>query len=748
MSPRRLAALAALLVTLAWVLLAASRASLEAPPPSLTLLDRHGELLGEVGRGDDQDLGAWPLDPVPWRVAAATLALEDRRFWTHPGVDPQAVVRAFRQNLAAGEVISGASTIAMQIARMQRPAPRTLPNKVTEALVALMLTARYDRDALLAHYLRLTPYGNRAQGVAYAARRYLDKPVADLSWAETAFLCAIPQSPSRHNPMSAEGRRRAITRAGRILDALAQDGLLRETELAQARHELQTIDVSLRHTRPSETLHAVLALERQLKWTEGMDPRVHTTLDLSVQRLAQQAAREQLNLWAPYGAGQAALVVVSLPAAEVLAAVGSVDWGEGSVAGAIDFTRTPRPPGSLLKPFAYAEALERGAIQPNTPLFDVGRARDGIHDADGRSLGPLMPRVALGNSRNVPAVALAEAVGLNALFDRFVSLGLHKGDAAAEEVGYGLVIGGLGTTALQVAEAYTALALEGQKRALSWVKDQPGEVTRIFSPQVARLVTLWLADPQARLPSFPRMGYSELPFPTAVKTGTSPQARDAWAVAWTDRHLVVAWIGHPDWRPMTAASGYRAGAALAQRVLLELESDRADGLSDTQFPAPDGWPLVKVCPLSGQAATEACGQTPQEHVAEVPEPCTMHTVEAGRVVVRPDPRWLDWAASEGLPLAQDAAPTDAEPSLTLLSPRGGERLTIDPEQPAEAATFALRVAVTPAADQVLWVIDGEPWALVEAPYAARWPLSPGVHRIRAELPWTTIRSDEVTIEVR
>jgi penicillin-binding protein 1C len=456
-----------------------------------------------------------------------------------------------------------------------------------------------------------------------------------------------------------------------------------------------------------------------------MDPRVTTTLDLSVQRLAQQAAREQLNLWAPYGAGQAALVVVSLPEAEVLAAVGSVDWGEGSVAGSIDFTRTPRPPGSLLKPFAYAEALERGVIQPNTPLFDVGRARDGIHDADGRSLGPLMPRVALGNSRNVPAVALAEAVGLNALFDRFVSLGLHRGDADAAEVGYGLVIGGLSTTALQVAEAYTALALEGQKRALSWVKDQPGEVTRMFSPQVARLVTLWLADPQARLPSFPRMGYSELPFPTAVKTGTSPQARDAWAVAWTDRHLVVAWIGHPDWRPMTAASGYRAGASLAQRVLLELEADRADGLSDTQFPAPEGWPLVEVCPLSGQAATEACGQTTQEHVAEAPE--SVHNAHGrGRAVwsCAPTPAGSTGRPSEGLPLAQDAAPTDAEPTLALLSPRGGERLTIDPEQPAEAATFALRVAVTPAAEQVLWVIDGEPWALVEAPYAARWPSEP------------------------
>jgi hypothetical protein len=190
-----------------------SRARLEAPAQTLLLRDRHGRFLGELGGSDATGYGYWPLERLPPRVVAATLAAEDRRFWRHPGVDPVAVARALWQNLGAGRRVSGASTVAMQVARMQRPGRRTYLRKAVEAVAALALTHRYGREQVLAHYLKIVPYGNQVHGISYASRRYLDKPVADLSWAEVAFLAAIPQAPgdepvSQRRPAAGDAARR------------------------------------------------------------------------------------------------------------------------------------------------------------------------------------------------------------------------------------------------------------------------------------------------------------------------------------------------------------------------------------------------------------------------------------------------------------------------------------------------------------------------------------------------------------
>ena len=219
-------ALIAFLALSSWIGLAWHRARLTAPEPTLYLQDRHGRFLGETGAVRNDAFGYWPVDPLPPRAAAAAVSVEDRRFRSHPGVDPAAVVRAFVQNIRSGDRISGASTLAMQIARMQEPGRRGYFRKATEALTAVFLTCRHGRDAVLRHYLRIVPYGNRIHGIAYAARRYFDKPVEDLSWAEIAFLAAIPQAPATMNPFYAQGRMAAVKRGKRILDLLLAEGHL------------------------------------------------------------------------------------------------------------------------------------------------------------------------------------------------------------------------------------------------------------------------------------------------------------------------------------------------------------------------------------------------------------------------------------------------------------------------------------------------------------------------------------------
>ncbi len=235
-------------------------------------------------------------------MVRATLALEDRRFWSHPGVDPLAVGRALWQNLSTGRRRSGASTIAMQVARMQRPRARTLWAKAVEAGTAVALTARYGRTALLGHYLRLVPYGNGSHGIAHAARWYLDKPVRDLSWAEIALLCAIPQSPTAMNPLNGSGLERAARRGGRMLDELLRQGVIDRAEHALAQVQLAALRLPSAPRRP-DAVHAILRLSGDARSTAGYasptDPRLRTTIDLSIQEDVARLARRSLPTGAP-----------------------------------------------------------------------------------------------------------------------------------------------------------------------------------------------------------------------------------------------------------------------------------------------------------------------------------------------------------------------------------------------------------------------------------------------------------------
>jgi len=752
------------------------RARLASPDPTLMLVDRTGLFLGEVGEGEDERLGFWPVDPVPERAALATIAIEDRRFREHPGVDLLAIARAVRQNLDAGERVSGASTLAMQLARLQDPGPRTYPRKVVEAATALLLTHRYGRDAVLAHYLRIAPYGNNVYGIRYAARRYFDKPVEDLSWAETAFLCALPQAPGRMNPYDEDGRAAAVARARRILDLLHEDGVLSDAERARAFAELDLLTFHHRPTRPDAALHPVLHLEARLgdpavRATLSDQPIVRTTLDLELQTWVQSVLRDAVRRWEPRGAGNAAAMVVALDGGEVLASVGSTDWHDARFAGSIDYTRVPRYPGSTLKPFLYAAALDRGLITPATILDDLQRGPEGIGNADAGFLGPLLPRRALANSRNVPAVELMQRFGTDAAYGLYRDLGLHDDALPASHYGLGLAIGGMPVRLVDLARATTAIAGDGSLRPLVWYERQDAEpLGRVFSEPTVRQVAGWLSDPMARLPTFPRMGYAEYPFAVAVKTGTSPDFRDAWALAWTREVLVVVWVGHPDWTPMQGLSGYRAGASLIQEILRHLHAGDTPGLSDLGFPPPAHYEPVAVCALSGQRATEGCDQVVTEWFPEGGAPvhdCTRHVrvaidvrtgapattetptpfVEARAFVDLP-PRYAAWAEGAGLrALPRAVAPPLSEPGsirLDIVAPRDGTHVLPDPEVPPGQDTMRLQVAVDPPVPQVVWFVDGTPFAVVDHPYVARWPLVPGEHTFEARVPYR----DEASAPVR
>jgi penicillin-binding protein 1C len=698
------------------------RSTFSDPGQTAILSDRHGAFLGQIGQGDD-GYGYWQVPTVPQRVGAAMLALEDRRFWDHPGVDPVAVLRAVRSNLVRAHRVSGASTLAMQVARMQHPAARGYLAKTVEMATALTMTARYGREAVLRQYLKLVPFGQNSHGIAHAARWYFDKPVEDLSWAEIALLSAIPQSPAAMNPATESGRLRAIERGHRALARLHAQGVLTDDEYAHAETDIDQLVIQKHPPRPADALHLVLMTEALMAETPPRD-RVRSTVDLDIEARVTRLAQQRLDALRSQGAEQVAVMVIEPKSAEVLALVGSSRYAAAD-AGMIDYAVRARSPGSTLKPFIYAQALERGDIAPSTILIDDPDNGTGIDNADRRFLGPLLPRQALGNSRNVPAAKLIRVSGLTQTHWFLGSLGLHDGNRPAERYGLTLAVGGLPTGLDRLVTAYDALANDGVLKPLKWYEGQDlPEERRVLGAETAREITAFLADPMARLPSFARMSSTEYPFPVAVKTGTSQGYRDAWVVAYSERYLVGVWMGRPDGRPMSGLSGASSAAMIAHDILLDLHGADSDGLSDGEFRRPSGLSTAQLCAETGKPNDGLCDRVLTEFM-----PPTAGT------------------PGTSMPLVSiKAEPTPIR--LRIATPNNHSTFIRNPELPAALSFLPLRLGPVTGMDQVVWYIDGKPFQVATADETVHWPLTAGRHTIQARAPFDEQRSAEISVAIR
>jgi penicillin-binding protein 1C len=714
------AAMAVLLIVLASVTIW-HRSTFIAPRPTTILTDRRDAFMGQLGAAD-MGYGYWPVDRVPERVGAAILALEDHRFWDHPGVDPLAVVRALRSNVRESRRVSGASTLAMQVARMQHPAARGYVAKTIEMATALVMTARYGREDILKQYLKLVPFGQNSHGIAHAARWYFDKPVEDLSWAEIAFLSAIPQAPAAMNPSTETGRLRAIERGHRALARLHAQGVMRDDEFAHAEADIDRLMILQHPTRPPEALHPVLLTEAMMA-DEAPVTQARSTIDLAVQARVTKIARQRLDALRPQGAEQMAVILLDPRTAEVLAMVGSSRYASAD-AGMIDYAVRARSPGSTLKPFIYAQALERGDIAPTTILVDDPDNGTGIDNADRRFLGPLLPRQALANSRNVPAAKLIRLTGLMQTHWFLGSLGLHDNNRPADRYGLTLAVGGMPTGLDRLVAAYDALANDGILKPLRWYDGQDlPQPRRVLSEQTAREVTAFLSDPMARLPSFARMGSTEYNFPVAVKTGTSQGYRDAWVVAYSQRYLVGVWIGRPDGHPMEGLSGAASAATLAHDILTDLHGVENDGLDDGEFRRPAGLHTVALCADSG----------------------------------KPNDGHCDRVLSEFLPSGQTPAPAFPQPAvlpaqpevhLRIATPVNRSTFIRNPELPNSLDFLPLRLGQGTGLLQVVWYVDGRPFQVADVADTVRWPLTAGRHTIQVRGPYGEARSVEIEITVR
>ncbi len=753
------------------------RAELFSPPPTPIIEDRSGGFLTE-GESEYTDLGYWDVEgPINERVALCLTAIEDRRFYGHPGVDLRALARS-AVGAVTGNDSGGASTIAMQVARMEYPARRTLLNKALEASTALFLTAKFGREKVLRHYMKLVPQGNQIHGVAYSARRFFRKPLSDVSLAEAAVLAALPREPGRMNVFTYAGFERAKARAGLILRLLFQRGQIEAEEYGSALRQMEVMPIPAREVRPFNSYHYILrflggaAVELPASYSRPLA----SSLDPDVQAMVQSVADGALGENRRLGADNVAVMVADRATGEVLAYVGSSAFFDAEHAGAIDYADTPRSSGSILKPFLFARGLDSGRFTPASILADLPfsvlspRGEYNAANFDQAYLGPMLYRNALANSRNVPALRVLEGVGLEDFYAIARRLGLSRDSKSAEYFGYGLAIGGLSVTLTDLVAAYGTLANDGRELRLKWLREDgaPEAGAPVFSSYAARAVSLFLSDDLARLPSFPRMGALEFPFPVAIKTGTSQGYRDAWTVAYTSKYVVGLWMGNPDNRPMNRVAGVTSAVYVGE-ILRKLHPLEQEGIDAVPFPLPEGSVPVSVCVLSGEAAGPDCPSASVEYFrpAEAPHAeCSVHrrfAVDArnGSVATQSTPPsrvavrsftvlpavYSLWGAQHGYAAPPETGGVKGPTQITVTYPRNGARYLIDPDVPARFQSLPLQAAVTPRVAQIEWIVDGKPAGRAAYPYMLRLPLKKGVHTIRAVVPGSGERSTEITVTV-
>lgn len=510
-------------------------------PPAL---DRLAVVGTEVVARDGRTLALLPAPGGVWRfrvraedvapVLLETLvAIEDRRFWWHPGVDPLALARAAVQDLRAGRIVSGGSTLTMQAARLLEPRPRTWRSKLIEIARAIQLEWHFSKQEILGIWLSLAPYGGNLEGVRAGSLAWFGTGPALLDPAQAALLVAIPRRPEALRPDRHAERARVLR--DRILGA--DGGAIPTQRVALPRHARQ----------------AVIALPRA---TPLRADRVVTTLDLPMQRMLERFAAERLR-GLPERASIAVLVA-DIATRELRAVVSGGDGLQAGRAGAMDLTRAVRSPGSAMKPFIYAMAFQDGIAAPQTRVDDLPR-RFGAYapeDFDRTFQGTVTAADALRRSLNLPAVALLDRVGplrfAAAMKGAEVTLRLPPG----ADPSLPLALGGAGVTLRELAGLYAALGSDGRAMALRLV---PGEATArdFLQPRAAAVIAEVLTQ------RFPDGG----PAGVAWKTGTSWGGRDAWALGFDAAHVAGVWVGRPDGTPLPGATGRNLALPLLARVI-------------------------------------------------------------------------------------------------------------------------------------------------------------------------------------
>ncbi len=596
-------------------------------PLATKIYDRNGQLLFDIFA--DENRTAVPLAEIPVHVRQATIAIEDKDFYKHQGINPVGgILRAISSSITRKR-LEGGSTITQQLVKSALLTPeRTIIRKIKEAILAIWVEALYSKDKILELYLNQVPYGGTAWGVESAAEKYFGKSVRDLTLAESALLAGLPQAPTRYSPFGAYPEY-AKNRQREVLRRMTEDGYITHEQAEEA----DRAELVYKREEGIKAGHFVMYVKQQLveKYGEALVERgglkVTTTLDANLQEYAQATVAAEIAKLSRLRVGNGAALITKPSTGEILAMVGSTDYF-ATPSGSYNVTTALRQPGSSIKPINYAIGIENRIVTPGTVFLDIptcfgvtGQPNYCPKNYDGKFHGPVALRMALGNSFNIPAVKMLKLNSVETMIASASAFGL---DTLQDPSRYGLslALGGGEVRMIDMAEAFGVFANGGIRKDLVSIlkvvdkngktldeysdpnlnRDIPSQLLlqgpRVVSQETAFLISHILLDNNARIQAFGPS--SELVIPqhaVSVKTGTTDDLRDNWTIGYTPQYLVATWVGNNDNSPMNRAlvSGVTGAAPIWNKLMRRV----LQGASDIWPKQPDGVVGARICSLSG-----------------------------------------------------------------------------------------------------------------------------------------------------
>jgi penicillin-binding protein 1C len=677
--------------------------------------DRRGRTLNRTYQNPWNIYDRVSLHEVPEFLQRAFIVSEDKRFYNHHGVDWLARLSALKQGIAAGRVTRGASTISEQAVRLIHKRPRTLWSRWLEGFEAKKLESQNSKADILEFYLNQVPYQSRRRGIRQAASHYFDRHLWTLSQKEMLALVVFVRSPKWFDPQRFSKKLDAAIL--RLAERMVEDTSLTAYELAALRQE------PIRVKRPSLALNAEHFIRYIRRQALPGSEYVHTTLDADLQRRVQQVLDTRLDTLQPAHVANGAVLIVDHGTNEIIAwVVGRAGGKQRTRDNELDPIVTPRQPGSTLKPFVYALAMEKGwtasTLVNDTPLEEgVGTGLHVYRNYSRRHYGPVSVREALGNSLNIPAVHAIQYVGAKDFLAFLYRLGMYSLAAHPDVYGDGIALGNGEVTLFELVQAYSTLARMGDFKPLTGYQGQAIQRNNrlVLNAPAASLIADILSDPRAREKEFGRNSILNLPYPTAVKTGTSNDYRDAWSVGFNDRYTVGVWMGNLDYRPMHEVTGSTGPAVVLRTIFNDLNRGR----------------VIK--PLY------------RSPLLEKHRVC----IETG-LSAKDDTKARDeWFLPGSYPV-QDKGLRHPGP-IRIRKPTPNLHLAMDPRIPDEYEAFQFEITRMDRLKKVEWYINGR-HAGTGRDYRYRWPLEKGRFKTYAKV-WlenasTPVRTPPVAYRVK
>lgn len=577
---------------------------------STKIYDRNGKLLYKIYK--DENRTPVKLADVPQNVRLATLGAEDAEFYQHSGFSLRGIIRSIYKNATQGQ-LTGGSTITQQLVKNALLSPeKKITRKIKEIILSIEVELTYNKDAILEMYLNEVSYGGSAYGIQEASEVYFGKEVGKLTLPEAALLAGLPKSPTRFSPFGSSPEL-AIVRQGEVLHLMAVNKFITPSEEEEAKKQKL---VFAKNQTPINAPHFVMFVRQTLveKYGEEMVAQgglsVTTTLDLDIQKMAEEVVKKEVDAAKRYRVGNGAAVVLAPQTGEILAMVGSKDYFDMKADGNVNVVTSHRSPGSSIKVVNYAYALSHGyspaSILQDTPVRFVvpGQPPYVPKNYDNNFRGSITLRSALAESRNIPAVRLLAANGLQNIIEMGREMGITTWEDPSK-YGLSLTLGGGDVRLLDLAQVYATVANMGARPTINYISkvvNYRGEVLehpsagqeRVLDPRVAFMLIDILKDNNARSPSFG--SHSALVIPgrndVAVKTGTSNDLRDNLTVGFNQKYLTAVWVGNNDYTPMgRIASGITGAAPIWNGIMRRLLA----GEPAAAWQVPEGLVLGRVC---------------------------------------------------------------------------------------------------------------------------------------------------------